>query len=268
MIQSEYIDKVAIFRLARSFAGRPFYFTSAYWIDGLMVDTGCAHTVSDLISAVADLKIHTIVNTHSHEDHVGANAVLSSRFGATILAHASALPILRNPGLKHLRPYQRIMWGGPDSSAGHPLEDIVETHKHRFQVIYTPGHSPDHISLFEPDEGWLFCGDAYVGGRDRALRRDYNIWQILSSLKTMADLGPSILFPGSGNAKRDATAELRAKIAYLEEIGQRVLDLDKKGWSRRRIRQNLFGAEMPIAYFTLGHFSGKNLVRSYIDDNP
>lgn len=268
MVQSEHIGNVMKFRMARSFAGRPVYFTCAYWIDGLMVDTGCAHTVPDLLFAVRDLRIHTIVNTHSHEDHVAANAVLSNRFGAKIYAHSSALPVLSNPSLRPLRPYQRIMWGHPEPCSGHPLQETLETDQHRFQVMHTPGHSSDHICLFEPDQGWLFCGDAYVGGRDRALRGDYNIWEILESLRHMAKLQPSILFPGSGNAKTDAVDELRSKIDYLEDTGRKVLDLHERGWSATSIRRKLFGAEMPIAYFTLGHFSGKNLVRSFIDDSP
>ena len=44
-----------------------------------------------------------------------------------------------------------------------------------FQVIYTPGHSPDHICLFEHKHGWLFTGDLFVGGMDRALRVDYDV---------------------------------------------------------------------------------------------
>lgn len=266
MIEEEYIGNVKKFRLARSVAGRPLYFTCAYWVDGLMVDTGCAHTVSELVNAVGDLAIHSIVNSHSHEDHVGGNAALSAKFGAEIRAHTAALPILRAPRDKPLRLYQRVMWGYPEPCAGLPLGDVVETDKHRFHVINTPGHSRDHISLYEPDEGWLFCGDAYVGGRDRALRRDYNIWEIISSLKEMAKLTPSILFPGSGNARPDPVGEMISKIIYLEEMGERVLDLHGKGWSRHKISRKLFGHEMPIAYITFGHFSGRNLVRSYIDD--
>lgn len=30
----------------------------------------------------------------------------------------------------------------------------------------------------------------------------------------------------------------------------------------------LLGPETPIAYLTLGHFSGRNLIRSYIEDGP
>jgi len=184
------------------------------------------------------------------------------------VAHEEALPILANPRLKPLRPYQRIMWGYPPPSKGAAIPSTLETRRYRFQVIHTPGHSSDHICLFEPRQGWLFTGDAYVGGFDRALRADYNVWQIIDSLKKLVSLDPKILFPGSGTVRENAREELTKKIAYLEEMGLRVHELYRKGWNRWSIRRKLFGPEMSIAYFTLGHFSGRNLVRSYIEDRP
>jgi len=52
MIQIEQIDEVLKFRLARSLFGRGLYFTTAYWVDGIMLDTGCACTVRELVDAL------------------------------------------------------------------------------------------------------------------------------------------------------------------------------------------------------------------------
>jgi len=266
MIQVEQIGNIRKYKLARSIAGHSLYFTAAYYVDGLMVDTGCLFTVPELVASLNGLPVERIVNTHSHEDHVAGNCALHEKFGAEILAHPEALPYLAEPKRRRLRPYQLVMWGYPTPSTGKPIGDFVETANHRFQVIRTPGHSSDHICLYEPQEGWLFTGDAYVGGRDRALRLDYDVWKIIASLKKLASLDAKILFPGSGTIRQDPREELIDKIRYLEEMGQQVLNLHQKGWSRRAIRRRLFGPEMPIAYFTLGHFSGNNLVRSYIED--
>jgi len=249
-------------------AGRGLYFTAAYWVDGLMVDTGCAYTVRELVESLDSLSIRCIVNTHSHEDHIAGNAALQAKFGAEVLAHREALPILAQPRKRRLRPYQLVMWGYPEPSNAEAIGNFVETEHHRFEVINTPGHSSDHICLYEPKQGWLFTGDVYVGGRDRALRLDYNVWQIIESLKYLASLDVKILFPGSGTTRESPREELLGKINYLEETGHRVLALHRQGWSRRRIRHRLFGGEMSIAYYTLGHFSGRNLVRSYIEDRP
>ena len=56
MIQIEEQDGVRKFRLARTLFGRAMYYTAAYWVDGLMIDTGCAYTVPELLSAVEGLK--------------------------------------------------------------------------------------------------------------------------------------------------------------------------------------------------------------------
>ncbi len=53
MIQVEQIGEITKFRLARTISGRGLYFTSAYWIDGLMIDTGCAFTVLNWSSLLA-----------------------------------------------------------------------------------------------------------------------------------------------------------------------------------------------------------------------
>ncbi len=55
MIQVETIDGVRKFRLARSLLGKGLYYTAAYWVDGLMIDTGCAYTVSELLQALKGL---------------------------------------------------------------------------------------------------------------------------------------------------------------------------------------------------------------------
>jgi glyoxylase-like metal-dependent hydrolase (beta-lactamase superfamily II) len=266
MIQIEQTGEVTRFRLGRTIWGRCYYFTAAYCVDGLVVDTGCAYTVQELTSALKDSCVDLIVNTHSHEDHVAGNAALQDRFGVEALAHPAAIAFLANPRQRRLRPYQRIMWGYPDPSTASPIGDVVETHRFSFQVMHTPGHSPDHVCLYEPDRGWLFTGDAYVGGRDRSLRADYNIWGIIESLKKMASLEPQVLFTGSGTVRHDASRELAEKIDYLEETGQRVLDLHAKGWGLPRIQAHVLGREELICYLTLGNFSGRNLVRSFLED--
>lgn len=252
--------------MARVVAGRPLYFTSAYWVDGLLIDTGCAHTADEFLEVIKEFPVNLIVNTHSHEDHIGGNALFSALYNCPIMVHEKGIGALASASSVKLKPYQHVMWGRPRNSRAVPVSDVVETDHYRFQVLYTPGHCRDHICLLESEHKWLFCGDAFLGGKDRALRRDYNIWQIISSLKSLAGLEPELLFPGSGSVKDGAAEELYSKIAYLEEMGQRVLQCARLGWSRRRIVRKLFGREMAINYITLGHFSGKNLVRSYLDD--
>jgi glyoxylase-like metal-dependent hydrolase (beta-lactamase superfamily II) len=265
----EQVGPVKRFRVARSIGGRGLYVTSCYWVNGLLVDSGCAHASHELMAALDGLPVHTIVNTHSHEDHIGANGPLQDAQGPHILAHSLAVPVLAKPRERQpLRPYQRIMWGYPPPCLSSAIGDVVETARHRFEVIETPGHSRDHICLYEPEEGWIFTGDAFVGGKDRILRADYDIWRIIASLEKIAMLQAEVLFCAGGRIRTQPRDQILEKIDYLKEMGERVLLLYGQGMSYRRIRRVLLGPEMAIAYFTLGHFSGENLVRSFVVDRP
>lgn len=254
--------------MARSFWGRGRYWTTAYYVDGLVVDTGCAHTAHELEEVLDDQPVNTIVNTHSHEDHIGGNGPLQRhREELTIFAHPLALDVLQNPRDKQpLQPYRKIFWGWPEASQADPISDgeVIPTQNYTFRVIYTPGHSPDHLCLYEPEHGWLFTGDLFVGGRDRALRAGYDIWEIIASLKQISNLWLTWMFPGSARVRQDPVTELHDKVSYLESLGERVLDLHNNGWDHQAIVRELCGGPMFIEFLTLGHFSRRQLILSYL----
>jgi glyoxylase-like metal-dependent hydrolase (beta-lactamase superfamily II) len=264
MIEIERVGEVVKIRMANRLFGRPLYYTAAYWVDGLLIDTGCPRTSQELLSVIEGLRLERIVNTHSHEDHIGGNAILQQRFGVEILAHPLALPILSEPKRLHLQLYRRFIWGNPAPSQGSPIGEVITTGRYSFKVIPTPGHSEDHLSLYEPHQGWLFSGDAYIGGLDKALQANSDIYAIIASLRRLSTLPAKRLFQGSGTVRDDPQEAIEKKAEYLEELGEKVRRLHSQGLSPKEIRDRLLGRELPIAYWTLGHFSGLNLVRSYL----
>jgi len=267
-VKSSDFGPVRRFDLAQIIAGKGRYWTTAYLVDGLLVDTGCAHSAGDFINLLAGESVSKIVNTHTHEDHIGANGLLQQAHpGIEIFVHPLGLPIVKDPrGEQPLHPYRKVMWGWPRSSVARPVNDleIIETENHRFTVYHTPGHSQDHLCLYEPDTGWLFTGDLYVGGKDRALGASYDIWKIIESLKRIKELEISTLFPGSARIPGDPYQALETKIEHLEQLGEKILDLDARGFSVARITRTLCGTPMLIEFLTLGHFSRRNLVQSYL----
>ncbi len=269
MLKISSFDEVTRFDLARTLAGRGRYWTTCYLVDGMLVDTGCAHTAPELLRALAGTPVRRIVNTHTHEDHIGADGLLQRQQpDLPIHAHPLALTVLADPRrAQPLHPYRRLFWGWPEPAQASPLADgeIVHTLHHTFRVLYTPGHSPDHLCLYEEQRRWLFSGDLFVGGQDRALRAGCDIWQIIASLKRAAALPAGVLFPGSAKVRQEPQKALQAKIDYLEALGERVLALHRQGKSARQIERLLLGGPMWVELVTLGHFSRRHLLRSYLE---
>jgi len=272
MIKISTYGPVTRLDLARTLGGRGRYWTTAYLVGGMLVDSGCAHTARELVSWLRERPLERITNTHTHEDHIGANGLLQRlRPGLEILAHPLSLPVLADPvRAQPLHPYRRLFWGWPEPSQGRPLEDgaQIQAGEFCFQVLYTPGHARDHLCLWEAERGWLFSGDLFVGGRDRALRAGCDIWEIIASLKKVAALPVQTLFPGSARVRAEnPLGALREKIAYLEDLGGRVQDLHGRGWSVGAIARRLCGGPLWIEVVTLGHFTRHNLVRSFLGQN-
>lgn len=268
MLKITRYGEVTRFDLARTIAGRGRYWTSCYLVDGTLIDSGPAHTAIELVDKLGETPIQRIINTHSHEDHIGANGLLQQmRPELQILAHPGALAVLSDPrNAQPLQMYRRIFWGWPAPSNAIPLTDkqIIQTSRHCFQVIYTPGHSRDHICLYETEQGWVFSGDLYVGGQDRALGASYEIWEILASLKQIATLPVKILFPGSARVRQDPQQSLSDKIAYLEGLGEQIMLFHQQGYTVPQISRRLLGGPMLVEWVTRGRFSRRNLVKSFL----
>lgn len=93
-----------------------------------------------------DLKLRKIFNTHTHIDHVGANAELRDHTGAEVCLHKADLPLLEN--LKR----QAAMIGIPEpptSKVDAYLEtgDVIRCGSILCQVMHTPGHTPGSLTF-------------------------------------------------------------------------------------------------------------------------
>jgi glyoxylase-like metal-dependent hydrolase (beta-lactamase superfamily II) len=260
--------EITRFDLARTLLGRGRYWTTAYLVDGMMVDSGCRHTALELGRVLEGEEVTHLVNTHTHEDHIGGNeTVLRLNPAVETIAHPLALRVLRDPRREQpLHPYRHVMWGMPRPSDARAAADgeVIETAHHRFRVVFTPGHSDDHLCLFEPDAGWAFTGDLFVGGSDRALRVGGDAWAIAASLRRIAALRPTLLLPGAAKVRDEAVPALLEKAAYLEELGGRVVEMHRRGVPEAEIVRATCGGPMLIELVTLGHFSRRGLVRSFL----
>ena len=262
LLATEY-EQVIQIKMSRSPEVKPPYCVSAYLVDGLLIDSGLAHTAEELTDFLKDKEVKTVVNTHYHEDHVAANALLLERYRVELLAHPLAIDKINQPAT--LYPYQEEVWGYPIPSQVKEIGNSITTPHFRFEVIHTPGHCDDHICLFEKSKGWLFSGDLFVATRPKVVRPEENQWQVIASLKKVKDLMPRVLFPAPGSRiVTDPVPVLEETIRYLEDLGQEVTELSNKGLSPDEIRQQVFGDEAPLAELTQQQFSSLNLVKSYL----
>lgn len=131
-----------------------------YHIDGLLIDTGASSHRKELQPYYKDLRLEQGVLTHHHEDHSGLADWLESEMNLPIFMLPETREILNNPPKIPL--YRRLTWGQMNKVQGQNIGSKMETNNFSFEVIHTPGHCSDHISLLEPNHGFLFTGDLFV----------------------------------------------------------------------------------------------------------
>jgi glyoxylase-like metal-dependent hydrolase (beta-lactamase superfamily II) len=255
--------EVRYFQMARSFFGRAMYWTGVYFLDGLLIDSGPPNLHREVARLVEECKVRECVTTHHHEDHSGNHALLRERFGILPLAHAAGVARIASPDPQP-QFYRRAAWGVPAPARAEAVSDRFETPQFRFRVIHTPGHSADHIALFEPNRGWLFSGDLYLAPKLRYLRADEDIYAMLDSLRRVVALEPEKLYCQHRGLVEHGAAMLRLKLEFLTELGGRIHNLHRKGLPEGEIARALPGNDLRWRIWTGGHFSKRNFVRAFL----
>jgi glyoxylase-like metal-dependent hydrolase (beta-lactamase superfamily II) len=195
---------------------------------------------------------------------VGANHLLQQQFKVAIMASRESAPLIGES--LELRPYQEMVWGHPVPTKVGLLPRRVESESHRFEVIETPGHCPDHVSLVELTKGWCFTGDLFISREPKALRPEEDTHEIALSMKIMVDLPPKklTLFTGLGNVVEDGREALQSCIDYIHRLSERARALERQGIPPGAIVNHLFGRESVLAGLTGGHISSENVVRALL----
>jgi glyoxylase-like metal-dependent hydrolase (beta-lactamase superfamily II) len=251
-------------RLARTFMGRALYSVCAYLIDSVLFDTGPPATARELVAWLRGRPPRLVVNTHYHEDHTGANAALQRAFGVRVLAPAAS--VARLADFYRLPFYRALVWRQPANVAVEPLPEIVDTGRYRFQVVPTPGHAPDHVCLFEPEQGWLLSGDLYIHERVTYTREVEDVWLHIASLRRVLALQPRLLLCSHAGLVHDPRTAITAKIAFWEGLAERARALAEQGVPLTAIRTRLLGREGWMTTLSRGDFSKLNMVRALLRD--
>jgi hydroxyacylglutathione hydrolase len=116
-----------------------------------------------LIEAVAGLEVAAILLTHTHFDHVGAVAPLARATGAEVWCPELEVGVLAD--IMRFVPWPGF---GPFESydADHTVAggEKLELAGMEIDVLFTPGHSPGHVTYSIPAERALFSGDVLFQG--------------------------------------------------------------------------------------------------------
>lgn len=266
VIEVETHGEVTFIRLARRVLGRPMYWTGCYLADGLLLDCGPPATVPELLDFLAGRRVGGLAITHHHEDHMGAAYELGARLGLRARIHAAGLHYLEHGFAQQF--YRRLAWGRAARVPADRLGPTFEGERLRFEVIATPGHSPDHACFFARERGWLFTGDLFIAERLRFLRADEDLAQLIASLQLAASLPAGSVFCAHRGLVRDGVAALRRKADHLSALREAIRDGLRRGRSEAELARQLVGREGLFAYLSFGHFSARNFVRAVAGSLP
>src|ERR687893_81212 len=164
----------------------------------IIVDPG--EEADRLLNVVERLSVRldAILLTHTHFDHVGAVAAVARETGAEVW-----VPEIERGVLADINSYVPFSGFGPFESyeAEHKLRggERLELAGFEIDVVFTPGHSPGHVTFSIPDEQAVFSGDVLFQqsiGRTDLPGGDYGT--LLESIRSLVDTLPeeTSVYPG------------------------------------------------------------------------
>ncbi|MEW6034885.1 MAG: MBL fold metallo-hydrolase [Chloroflexota bacterium] len=245
----------------------PLDWVNIYLVRGprgsLLIDTGwdapgvfdnlCQQFAADNVK-IEDIK--QVVVTHVHVDHYGLVARFKQLSGARVLVHPAEeslveeryvnydgllehmarwlaqngvpgeeLPKLHKVSLA-MRKY--VLTTQADAAANEG--DILSTGSFNLRVLLTPGHSPGHICLYEPEKRLLFSGDhllpditTHVGVHPQNTPNP--LGDYLASLKKLRDLQVDLILPAHGRTFTGLQQRIDELFRHHEERKQDILGL-------------------------------------------
>jgi hydroxyacylglutathione hydrolase len=165
----------------------------------VIVDPGDeADRITEALEALGVTTVEAILLTHTHFDHIGAVAPVARATGAPVYC-----PELETQVLADIMSY--VPWPGFGPFESYDADETVkggellELAGLQFEVSFTPGHSPGHVSYALRDHGALFSGDVLFQGSVGRVDLPGGDWPtLLASIESLINAYPPgmTVYPG------------------------------------------------------------------------
>jgi glyoxylase-like metal-dependent hydrolase (beta-lactamase superfamily II) len=185
----------------------------------VIVDPGEeADKLLSAIDALGITSLEAILVTHTHFDHIGAVAPVAAATGAPVYCPERETQVLAD-----IMAYVPWPGFGPFESydADHTVAggEALELAGLRFEVIFTPGHSPGHVTYALRDEDALFSGDVLFEGSVGRVDLPGGDWPtLLASIETLVDSFPEETAVYPGHMGVTTLGRERATNPFLREL--------------------------------------------------
>jgi hydroxyacylglutathione hydrolase len=187
---------------------------------GLIVDPG--EEPDRILATVEEMgvKVEAILITHCHFDHIGAVAPVATVTGAPVYC-----PEIERPVLADIMAYVPIPGIGPFESyeADETVKggETLELAEMTIDVIFTPGHSPGHVTYSLRDEEAIFSGDVlFQGSVGRVDLPGGDGPTLMRSIRELLDSHPPETGVYPGHMGVTTLAAERASNPFLTELAR------------------------------------------------
>lgn len=170
-----------------------------------IIDPGCyfaseERLLTDFIGQ-NELKPIYLLNTHCHLDHIFGNKFIYKTYGLTLWLNKLEKPVLE------YGPASGQLWQMPFDNYDAELNfldegDTIRLDDDQLEVLFTPGHSPGHVSFYSRENKFVISGDVLFEGsvgRTDLPGGDFNILQESIRTKLYTLPAETIVYPGHGD---------------------------------------------------------------------